>query len=221
MSCLTLQPMQKYTGEFTQDDANAYAITTYEGETYVYKGYPEVKKSENEVTVVPANTGVVLYKANADAKVSVPLFYPACNNETPTDDDINTLKDNWMYPNVESLEHTEETQKWEEKDEDCTKFIMTTKYYTYNKTSQSFSGEKTSEVEAFYRMIIDTNPTTAAKNNTIGANKAYLLIPTAKLPKALWNGGTGYGELKLYKKDGTLIDHVKLENAGCEYGEYC
>ena len=36
----------------------------------------------------------------------------------------------------------------------------------------------------------------------------------------LWNGGTGYGEIKLYKKDGTLIDHVKIENAGCEYGEY-
>lgn len=34
----------------------------------------------------------------------------------------------------------------------------------------------------------------------------------------LWNGGNGWGELKLYKKDGTLIDHVKIENAGCEYG---
>ena len=22
------------------------------------------------------------------------------------------------------------------------------------------------------------------------------------------------------KKDGTLIDHIKMENAGCEYGEY-
>ena len=36
----------------------------------------------------------------------------------------------------------------------------------------------------------------------------------------LWNGGNGWGEIKLYKKDGTLIDHVKMENAGCEYGEY-
>ena len=42
-----------------------------------------------------------------------------------------------------------------------------------------------------------------------------------KLHNRLWNGGTGYGEIKLYKKDGTLIDHVKIENAGCEYGEYC
>ena len=26
--------------------------------------------------------------------------------------------------------------------------------------------------------------------------------------------------VSFYKKDGTLIDHVKIENAGCEYGEY-
>ena len=34
-------------------------------------------------------------------------------------------------------------------------------------------------------------------------------------------GENGWGEIKLYKKDGTLIDHVKMENTGCEYGEYC
>ena len=41
-----------------------------------------------------------------------------------------------------------------------------------------------------------------------------------KLHNRLWNGGNGYGEIKLMKKDGTLIDHIKIENAGCEYGEY-
>jgi hypothetical protein len=41
-----------------------------------------------------------------------------------------------------------------------------------------------------------------------------------KLHTRLWNGGSGYGEIKLMKKDGTLIDHIKIENAGCEYGEY-
>ena len=55
--------------------------------------------------------------------------------------------------------------------------------------------------------------------------KDMLLInyeaPTGKkLHNRLWNGGNGYGEIKLYKKDGSLIDHVKIENAGCEYGEY-
>lgn len=45
-----------------------------------------------------------------------------------------------------------------------------------------------------------------------------------KLHNRLWNGGTGSGVLKLYKKKGgklTLIDEVIAENVGCEFGEYC
>ena len=64
-------------------------------------------------------------------------------------------------------------------------------------------------------MIIDTNPTTAAKNNTIGANKAYLLIPTAKLPKALWNGGTGAGKPG-EAKNVIFIDLEGVENADAD-----
>lgn len=40
----------------------------------------------------------------------------------------------------------------------------------------------------------------------------------------LWNGGTGRGTLKLYKRDAfgkeTLIDEIAAEGIGCEYGEY-
>ena len=39
----------------------------------------------------------------------------------------------------------------------------------------------------------------------------------------LWNGGTGTGIIKLYKRKGTsweLIDEVKAEGIGCEFGEY-
>jgi hypothetical protein len=39
----------------------------------------------------------------------------------------------------------------------------------------------------------------------------------------LRNGGTGYGEIKLYQKKGNariLIDHVAMRSVGCEYGEY-
>ena len=35
----------------------------------------------------------------------------------------------------------------------------------------------------------------------------------------LWNGGNGVGTIKLYKK-GKLIDDIRCENVGCEYGEY-
>ena len=41
-----------------------------------------------------------------------------------------------------------------------------------------------------------------------------------KLHNRLWNGGNGCGEIKLMKKHGALIDYIKMENAGCEYGEY-
>jgi hypothetical protein len=39
----------------------------------------------------------------------------------------------------------------------------------------------------------------------------------------LWNGGTGRGEIKLYRCSGKseqLLDHIRVESAGCEYGEY-
>lgn len=39
----------------------------------------------------------------------------------------------------------------------------------------------------------------------------------------LWTGGTGYGTIKLYHKDGKkrdLIDYIEIRSTGCEYGEY-
>jgi hypothetical protein len=44
-----------------------------------------------------------------------------------------------------------------------------------------------------------------------------------KLHNRLWNGGTGYGEIILYKKDKdqlVLVDKIEIHNTGCEYGEY-
>ncbi|WP_414732918.1 tocopherol cyclase family protein [Acetobacterium carbinolicum] len=44
-----------------------------------------------------------------------------------------------------------------------------------------------------------------------------------KLHNRLWNGGTGYGTIKLYQKHGqdqVMIDHIEIRNTGCEYGEY-
>jgi hypothetical protein len=43
-----------------------------------------------------------------------------------------------------------------------------------------------------------------------------------KLHNRLWNG-TGYGRIKLYKKDKgrrLLIDEIEMRHIGCEYGEY-
>lgn len=40
-----------------------------------------------------------------------------------------------------------------------------------------------------------------------------------KLHNRLWNGGNGYGTVKLYRNN-KLIDEVVAYNVGCEYGEY-
>lgn len=44
-----------------------------------------------------------------------------------------------------------------------------------------------------------------------------------KLHNRLWNGGTGTGIIKLYRKEKNqlvLIDEISAKNIGCEYGEY-
>lgn len=44
-----------------------------------------------------------------------------------------------------------------------------------------------------------------------------------KLHNRLWNGGTGFGRIKLYEKKSdfkVLIDEIEFRNTGCEYGEY-
>jgi hypothetical protein len=72
-------------------------------------------------------------------------------------------------------------------------------------------------------------------------NKESVLVITLKCPKEemlfinyeapngrkrhnrLWNGGTGYGVMKLYHKNGRekiLVDHIEFKSSGCEYGEY-
>ncbi len=42
-----------------------------------------------------------------------------------------------------------------------------------------------------------------------------------KLHNRLWNGGNGFGNIKLYKKKNMeLIEDLDVKNVGCEYGEY-
>ena len=83
-------------------------------------------------------------------------------------------------------------------DAPCTKFVMGPSYYTYYKNTESMSGLTDALTESFYRMKLDTNPETATTNNTLGANKALLLIPSANLPTALWNGGSGARQGVIY-----------------------
>ena len=185
------------------------------------------------MTVIPANTGCVLYGAETQGRrYEFPLFYPACN-VIPTEEDCAFLKTNWMAPNVEATVHSSETVTagaaignntfygWDSTDNtDCTKFLMTRKYFTYHRDGTIDTGEgeyKTSEVEAFYRLRISGDAT----KDKIGANKAYLLVPSEYLEDAVWNGGTGgyinmfYLDLEGYVDGGELngIATVDLTDA--------
>ena len=56
--------------------------------------------------------------------------------------------------------------------------------------------------------------------------KADMLLVNYEAPDGvkrhnrLWNGGNGSGAVELYR-DGKLVDRIRVEKAGCEYGEYC
>ena len=45
----------------------------------------------------------------------------------------------------------------------------------------------------------------------------------AKRHNRLWNGGNGWGTVRLYDRQGDkliLVDEVEATHIGCEYGEY-
>ena len=101
-----------YEGELTNNDVNAYIVTTSDGygTPYNYKGYPMVKKTRITTDIVPANVGVVLCKDNHNGNpFTSPLFVPAVNN-VPAQNAANGefWMNNWMIPNVKSTVHDSE-----------------------------------------------------------------------------------------------------------------
>ena len=220
-----------YTGTFTTSDVDAFGVTIYGDDQtpYDYKGYNEVRKTTAQVTVIPANTGCVLYGAETQGRrYEFPLFYPACN-VIPTEDDCEFLKTNWMAPNVEETVHTSETVTkgaaigdntyygWTSSDAtECTKFVMTTKYFTYKKNIVTGDGsiieeDKEQEVESFYRVMISGD----SSKDKLGNNKAYLLVPSEYLTTALWLEAGKEG----YKDSDAGINMFYLDLAGYEDGD--
>jgi hypothetical protein len=104
--------------------------------------------------------------------------------------------------------------------------------YDYNFSkfwTRSRVGFKFSEGEKNNSWQVDASNSRSEMTLTLECPKEEMLLinyesPNGqKLHNKLWNGGTGYGEIKLYEKQGqkkTLIDHIAIKNTGCEYGEY-
>ena len=66
----------------------------------------------------------------------------------------------------------------------------------------------------FNRMVTDI---TCEKKDMLLVN--YEAPDGRKRHNRLWNGGNGVGTVELYRF-GRLVDRIKAENIGCEYGEY-
>ena len=70
----------------------------------------------------------------------------------------------------------------------------------------------------------------AAMETEIRCRKKDMLLVNYEAPDGvkrhnrLWNGGNGWGTVKLYHKEGgqwKLVDEVEATHIGCEYGTYC
>ena len=73
--------------------------------------------------------------------------------------------------------------------------------------------------------------TKAIMETSVECNKSEMLLVNyespdgAKRHNRLWNGGTGTGTVKLWKKGcfgkPELLDEIEAKHIGCEWGEYC
>lgn len=102
------------------------------------------------------------------------------------------------------------------------------KFWTHTKTKFSFR-------EEFQEVIwnVEQSNKNSVMVTEIHCNKKDMLFVNYEAPDGkkshnqLWNGGNGWGNVKLYKKNKKaeggreLIDDIDVKNVGCEYGEYC
>lgn len=154
--------------ELTRNYVHPYAIPAYGA--VGNKGDVQVKLTEaNEVKVLPASTGVVLYRDPAttehaiksEDKMWFPMFYPAMNIEESTVPEGNLMVANVEQGTTDLVEPAGSTI-----------FFLTHTYYPYNAVTKKW-GSKTEagkEIFCVYRKK-------SGGNNKMGANKAYLQVP--------------------------------------------
>lgn len=97
------------------------------------------------------------------------------------------------------------------------------KFWTFTRTR--FDCRETEE-EMIWRVRQENRR--AIMHAEIHCRKKEMLLINYEAPDGsrrhnrLWNGGTGYGRIRLYRKEGIyrmMIDDISVRSAGCEYGE--
>lgn len=156
------------TGVFTNMGVKAYIATSYSDKSDVAD---MGTLTLSEVTAVPAQTGLLLYKDIADGKTnetqtSFPLFVPAVNITPTTEQGM--LKPHVVAGNVDGSDAT------------TLRYVFTNKYYHQGSTEQQTGNEY-----LFYRVD---------KSGNLAANKAYLELPRSQAAKGFvvmsFDGGT-------------------------------
>ena len=104
--------------------------------------------------------------------------------------------------------------------------------YEFN-FSKAWTGSRTAfdcwETDDALFWHVDQSTRTAHLITDITCPKSEMLLVNYEAPDGskrhnrLWNGGTGYGHLQLFARQGKteqLIDDIRVGNVGCEYGVY-
>lgn len=101
------------------------------------------------------------------------------------------------------------------------------KFWTHTRTKFSFREEYQDvvwNVEQSNRKSVMVTEIHCLKKDMLFVN--YESPDGKKRHHQLWNGGNGFGNIKLYRKNRKaengleLIDDIDVKNVGCEYGEY-
>ena len=182
----------------TVNPVHAYAIIERSGNPKYSDDKTKTVVAVNDRRhVVPANNGLVLkqtqrydnssdYAAIGSGETNtyqVPLFAPAV---TTAEDAGYRFTGNLMMPCVNGKTFTSETENLD--GTDYTVFILANKYMTWKKEGTSAATTDNSwhsgNVAAFYRLHkYDDDDATL---NTLGPNKAYLLLRTDKINDPIW-----------------------------------
>lgn len=168
------------TGHLTVNDANAYTVTR---DSYDLETATVALTTVDEDGYVPAERGLVL-KQESSVPVAttcqVPLFVPAVTT-AETSATTATGDDNLMKANVN------ETYLGYEDIGGYTKFILTNVHWKYTVRTEDgverHEWAKLTDADAagFYRLHLWGD-----SRDVMPANSAYLNIPSASLPTALW-----------------------------------
>lgn len=135
---------------------------------------------------VKQETGVVLAERNCTetSPYKIPLFVPAITTTHPA----YVSDQNMMRPSIERKRYDSETET--ENATEYTRFLLTNVHWTYDSShtlnADEAAGAKYADAAGFYRHHVWETTADRDAKNIMAANQAYLLVPTANLPTAVW-----------------------------------